>query len=448
MTKRILAVLLLLPILYAAAPQASAADPPTDLARARALLDAGKNEEAWQLLLRLVREEPADSERNLLFARASYATGRDNQGILAMERVVDLNPDDASLRRELAFAYAKAGDKASAALEMEAVRAQAPQLCDEDAMAKLEKYLGSVDEQKDRFVATGRLAAGIMWDSNVNTGIESLDVSVVDVNMRLDDKARKKASLGEFTNGTLNLGWKLGEDTPWWLAGEISWFGKVYDRHVPNNQRFGWARGAVGLRRSSASSFFQLRAHSDVASYQPWEQLTTMGGDMTWLYALTPNVQVMASAGLDKRYYMTNDGQSGTYWYAGGYARLLWGGEREHSLLAGARALGAEADADNYSYDGWEAIGRLTLRFAGKLDVEPYLAWRQAFFRDAATSLSAQLHEGRRHDDTFMSGVTLTWHWTEHLASEVSWQYTKNWSNSEFYRYDQHIVSTGLVLTF
>ena len=83
-----------------------------------------------------------------------------------------------------------------------------------------------------------------------------------------------------------------------------------------------------------------------------------------------------------------------------------------------------------------------------KLDVQPYLAWRQKFFHGAATRFSDQQHEGRRHDDTFMSGVTLTWHWTEHLASELGWQFTKNWSNSDFYKYDQHVVNTGIVFTF
>ena len=53
-----------------------------------------------------------------------------------------------------------------------------------------------------------------------------------------------------------------------------------------------------------------------------------------------------------------------------------------------------------------------------------------------------------RLDQTLTTGVSLTWHWTEHLATEVGWQYNKTHSNSEFFCYDQHQIKMGMVFTF
>ncbi len=47
-----------------------------------------------------------------------------------------------------------------------------------------------------------------------------------------------------------------------------------------------------------------------------------------------------------------------------------------------------------------------------------------------------------------MTGLGLTWNFSENVGVEVGWQYLKSYSNSPLYRYDQHQISTGLVFSF
>lgn len=60
------------------------------LDQAKSMLAQGKNEEAWQMLRNLMRKEPENIEVNVLLSQAAFATGRDNQAINAIERVVEL----------------------------------------------------------------------------------------------------------------------------------------------------------------------------------------------------------------------------------------------------------------------------------------------------------------------------------------------------------------------
>ena len=128
--------------------------------------------------------------------------------------------------------------------------------------------------------------------------------------------------------------------------------------------------------------------------------------------------------------------------------RWLWGKKNANSIMAGARAIGAGTREDLYSYDGWEGMVRLNLSPIERLDIAPFVGYREQYYHDPATTLSYVMGEDNRFDQTWMTGVFLTWHWTEHLATEVGWQYNKNNSNSEFYQYDQHQINLGMVYTF
>ena len=209
MLKR-LAFLLLLVFLAAPALAAPLEAPGAGLAvaeyleQAKLLLKDGKGEEAWKMLSRLLREEPDNPQLNVLLTEAAFATGRDNQAIAAMERVVAAYPDNAQLRQALAKAYARAGDEAGYASEMQEALRLDPNIADEDQQYDLAKVAERQAQRYDRFLAAGRLALGVLWDSNPTGGLDNLDLDIGPFTFRLSDDAGKKPSFGEYANGSLN----------------------------------------------------------------------------------------------------------------------------------------------------------------------------------------------------------------------------------------------------
>lgn len=357
------------------------------LEQAKILLKDGKAEEAWKMLSGLLREEPDNPQLNVLLTEAGFATGRDNQAIAAMERVVADYPDNAQLRQALAKAYARAGDEAGYTSEMaEALRLD-PTIADEDQQADLGKIAQRQSSRYDRFLATGRLALGVLWDSNPTGGLDNLDLDIGPFVFRLNDDAGKKPSFGEYANGSLNWSWRLGEDTPWYVGGDIGFYGKVYNRDLPSNQNFTWGRASLGLRHVGEKHLFDIRAKIENAGYDPFESMTAKGGEMSFVYSLLPNFQLIARGGVENRLYMEHDEKDGTYWNAGLYGRYLINQGR-HSLLGGIRYIGSSTGTDRWSYEGFDATLRLDLNFFRKLDVSPFVGWRQTNYRDASTTLT------------------------------------------------------------
>lgn len=442
-------LLALLLMLAAALPlmAAEAAQPATEIRQARALLQEGRNEEAWAILTRLLRTEPESVEVNVLLSQAAFATGRDNQALAALERLAEIHPDSASLQLALAKAYARAGDEASSAVAMaEAVRLD-PHVATADEREDLEKAAKLSARRYDRFMATGRLALGIIWDSNATCGVDSLDIDIGDYNFHLHEDAEKKAAFGEYLNGNLSWSWRLAEESTWHLAGDFAAYGKIYNEELPANRSFTWGRAAVGLREISGRHMFDFRGVVNNASWEPFESSTGIGGEATWLYQLRPGLDLILRGALESRAYMEYDGKDGLYWNGGIYGRLHFGNSG-NTLLAGIKAIGASAEEDRFSYDGFEAIARLDIAVLRKLTVSPFAAWRHSAFHGAATRLSAAYGEENRMDDLLMTGIGFTWSWTEHLATEAGWQYIKNNSTTPLYRYDQHQINMGMVFSF
>lgn len=417
------------------------------LDRARSLLKEGKAEEAWQMLRNLLREEPDNVEVNVLLSQAAFATGRDNQALTAMERLSDLYPDNAALRLALAKAYARAGDEASSAFEMaEALRLN-PDIANEEQQEDLEKAAKLSARRFDRLMAAGRLSMGFIWDSNATGGLDSLDVELGDYTFRLHEDAEKKSAFGEYVKGNLNWSWRLGDSSPWYLAGDFALYGKTYNRDLPSNQNFTWGRAALGIRHVGAKHMFDLRLKADNVTYDPFESATSAGAEASFVYQLLPDFQLIGRLTGESRNYLEYDGKNGFYWTGGIYGRYQFG-EGRHAILAGIKSINADTDEDRFSYNGFEAMLRMDLGLTRKLQFTPFFGWRHSQFHDASTRLTRHYGEDDRMDDMLITGCGFTYAWTEHIATEIGWQYIKNNSTSPFYRYDQHQISTGIVFSF
>ena len=149
------------------------ASPADDL---KALLAEGKAAEAYALGLRNA-DQLGDPAFDFHYGIAAIDTGHAADGILALERYIVQFPDNGAARAELARGYFVLGDDVRARQEFEALQKQNPPA---QLATVIERYLDAIRAREGAFRTTARayLEAGIGHDSNVNSGVDSQNISL------------------------------------------------------------------------------------------------------------------------------------------------------------------------------------------------------------------------------------------------------------------------------
>ncbi|MHB1116798.1 surface lipoprotein assembly modifier [Sideroxydans sp.] len=158
--------------------QGSKVDVPEELLRnAEGLLNAGKAEEAYQLLSAKDFEYSGNSEFDYLLGIAALDSGHPDKATLALERVLAVDPNFAGARLDMARAYFHLGDLPRAKTELEAVMKQEPP---EAARITIEKYLAAIDsaEEAKKTRYSAYLEGTVGRDTNVNNSTSQSDVAI------------------------------------------------------------------------------------------------------------------------------------------------------------------------------------------------------------------------------------------------------------------------------
>src|SRR5690606_21397555 len=178
--KRAAAVIALaLAVLPAARPQAAPlelASPPGMLARliaeGRELVGRGEAEAAYAALAAQLGLYAGDPEFDYLLGIAALDTGRAGEALLALERVLLVQPDHLQARAELGRAYLATGEyeNARAAFRDVAARDIPP-----EARRLVGRYLGEIArlEPRQRIAITGLIGLEFGYDSDANVGSSS-----------------------------------------------------------------------------------------------------------------------------------------------------------------------------------------------------------------------------------------------------------------------------------
>ena len=158
-------LIVLLGVLVATGP-ARAQDALLDAARAR--LEAGDAAGAYALLLPAEEQRAGEPAFDYLIGIAALDSGQPTSAVFALERVVEVQPDNALARAELARAYATLREFESARRELASVR-EGP--VPASAQAQVERYLGAVESAISRASTQirGYLGVRVGYDSNVNS---------------------------------------------------------------------------------------------------------------------------------------------------------------------------------------------------------------------------------------------------------------------------------------
>ncbi len=401
-------------------------------------LKSGNHEKAFEYYSRLLREDPLDDEINLGYARAATQTQNYGQAVLAYERLLSKYPNEPTLLKELAYVLSIQNDSQRAELEL----AKDGTASKEESAKLAEKW----SDEHDRTQITGKLSAGMIYDSNVNNGPASNDVSLGNWNFSLINN-KAKETLAGFVGAQVDAGYRLDIVSPWWVVGSANVFARynanqdLYDMKLASSE---FVAASAGIRYLGSKVLVDIRAKAQIIDYAFLQNVYAIGPEANIIYAVNPKVHLITRANIDNRVYSGNDPYNGWYGSAGQYVRLFMG-EGGHNVTIGGRYLGGTAREMALSYDGFEA--NLDFMFVlpwHDIHIAPFIAYGGEYFYGTATIFE----EEYRNDHRIRTGVNVSIPLNESWKIEVGYQFMNNISNSELYTYSQHIVNTGITWSF
>ena len=405
-------------------------------AEASTLLRQGKTVEAYDLYSLLLRETPDDDEVNIGLARSAMAASRPNQAVMAYERLLEKYPQEDALHKEIAQVYMALGDKDEAQRHLDRVTTTNGE--SGDWLARWEKNYNPVQFH-------GKIRAGVLFDSNANQGPASKTMSLGNFKVNVPG-AKKKESIGAYGAFQLNAGYRLDQIGPWWLVGDAQGYarGNANNDLEHNDSRYWqWGRVSGGVRYLDSRNMLDMRLKMETFDYEFNQHVQAGGPELLYAHAVRSDIQLITRAGIDQRAYSIDNYRNGQYWQIGQYVRFLFG-EQNHEFVVGGRYTGGAADRNNYSYDGWEGSLRFGFKLPHQFELAPFVSFAQEYYKGPATALETK----DRRDDRLRVGTTLTYNINEAWSVEASYQYTDTYSTSSLYKYNQHIISTGIAWSF
>ena len=371
---------------------------------------------------------------------AALDTGRYGEAVIALQRVLAVQPDNAPARAELARAYALAGD-------IDTARAEFATVVDDPTLPDpvRQRFTGFVRQFDRQISGGGSNVSGFLdarggHDSNINS---ATDLGTITIPLF--------AFLGP---GTLGAGARAQEDEFYELAGGVS------------------AVGAVGRQdRVFGSVLGTWRDNLDSSAFDQASVTGTAG----YAHSFANRDVISLSA------------QAQQFWFGGDPYRTAYGAIAQYThLLEGGRAVTASARWTRLDFEGqplldadrFEAgLGYVTRVMSASLSGgkeetrraagEPYSNWFGQAQVGAELPLSERVAavlgaavDMRRYDAPDVLFLTkrseerldltagLKFALLDNLFLQPRATYTRNWSNIALYDFDRWTVSAGVRFEF
>ena len=400
----------------------------------------GQMGKAYQLLAPQLSVRAGDPDFDYAFGIAAVDAGHVPEGILAFQRVLALQPDNAQARAEIARAYARMGDVESARAQFETVLGD-PSIPD-PVRQRFTGILRDLDRKRDGggTDVAGYLEAAGGFDSNINaaTNLTSITLPLLAF---LGPASLSGAAVSQ-ESGFFGTSGGISVRAP--FSAQTSGFASVLgdSRFNTRNSAFDQitAAGTAGLSHTLASS--------DVASLSGQYQRFWLGGDhyrtaygviAQYTKRLAGGRALSFGANWYRLDYPTDplrdaDRYTGTVTYAGRMVVISASGGKENVRRAGA---------DNLS-NGFASIN---------VGLEKPLSSRVALVANAAAEMRRHdaadpLFLERRHDVQLDATVGLKALITGNLYLRPSVSYARNISNLALYDYRRFTASLAVRAEF
>jgi hypothetical protein len=389
--------------------------------RAEGLLNSGRGEEAYALFSGLLAKFPGHNALRLGLARAAVLSGRPREA----------EPVYAELS-------AKFPDVPAIAAEKETVRRM---------------LAGENVPSPSPTVWSGSLRAGLIYDSNANTGTASEELTLGDWLVRIPD-AKRRQTLAAYLGALLNVNRRFGASGSWSFVGDMQAFLRGNGNPALgrlHNREWQWGRIAGGLRYGDDANLLDVRCKGETLDYEFDNSVTAVGPELTYIRALTEKMQLISSVNAEWRFYRSafDDRiaeRNGFYGQAGESLRFFWGEDARYSFSVGGCYLWGEPRdrATRYRYQGASIPLAITWKATEALDVAPHASITWEIYDSPATVLES----ANRRDKRLRGGLDATFRLTDGWSVEAGYAYVKNDSTSALYTYDQHTVTVGIAWSF
>lgn len=423
-------------------PHAAHARQDETVAQAATMISAQKGEQAYRLLLPQMDQRAGDPDYDYVLGLAAADSGRPAEAIVAFQRVLSVQPDNAQARAELARAYALAGDIDTARAQFDTV-VQDPSLPD-----PVRQRFDRIVRDYDRNIAgggtdiTGFADISVGLDSNVNAATDLTQITI--------------PLFAAFGPGALAPGARAQDDGFFEAVAGIS-------AVAPLSRQTRLFGSVLGNWRDNFDS--RNRAFDQAA-------LTGSAG----LAHTLPSRDVLSLSGQVQQFWYGHDSYRQAYGAIGQYTHRLKGGEalsvsgeffitrherdtlrdsqrygisvayaaRDFILSAGGGHEEADARAgDHFSNDYVRASVGFEKPLAPRLSVVGGLTG-QLRRHDAADPLFLD----KRKDEQVDASLGLKVRISDALYARPRVSYTRNWSNIALYDYERATVSLGIRAEF
>jgi tetratricopeptide (TPR) repeat protein len=419
--------------------------------RAKSLLASGNAKQAYAELEPLQGTLSGNPEYDYLLGVAALDSGRIDEAIIALERVLALVPNHAGAQMDLARAYYAAGSFDLAEAAFVRLRAASPPPA---AQAAISRYLDAIRARRNQAQAGWASYAelGLGYDSNI-TGVPT-DFGVAAqqsfglVGIEATGNAVKRSAA--FTQGAVGTEYARPISGGWALFAGGDLRGRAYRHESDFNSlaadvRAGAARNDGPQQWRFMGNYLEFRQRGDApGDPQPTNDRRMGGVSADWRRALDSKTQI----GFGMQYNAVRFPRNGIEDFNQVYLSASWLRSFERrgvpllyitGFVTDDRATHSFADGTTKSKNLAGVRGLLQYSLDAKLQVFGGLGAIVRRDKDAFAR-STEVEKGR---DVFgEANAGLLWTFREKCALRLLYAYTHNSSNIDIYDFNRHEISS------
>ncbi|WP_241235104.1 porin family protein [Amphritea opalescens] len=404
----------------------------------KALLDAGRFSEAYDLALNYIDDLEGDPTFDLQYGVAAIDSGHVSEGVFALERVAFFAPENPLVSLELARGYYLLEQFDKAQQLFEAVLLLNPP---DNTRVRIATYLDRINQQS--FPITRVRSFIEVWrgyDSNINSGPES---QTTIVSLSSDALGQGDPFNRVQMGSTIEHQYAADRQLDVSLKGNF----RYYDNE--SEQDFSTLSLSGGHSWTQQNNRYRLGADLQHFSRDGEGYRDLLGINGSWTHQLDKQSQWRLYGGISSLDYVDSSWKDSTQSYLGGNY-LLSGNHRWKPLWFAGAFVGqetpdtagilADAQVDRFF---WGANLGVQLSLSDKLTLTPALTFQSSRYKG-----DDWLYRVRRQDDYTIFNLNLEWavenNWTVLAGYSVSHAN----SNIELYEYDRQQTVLGLRYSF
>jgi len=343
------------------------------LGDARQFLDHKQAARAYELLAAQAGTLAGTANFDYLLGIAALDSGHPSEAVFALERVLDIEPDNALARAELARAYFLLGEDETARQEFEALRQGALPAGMQDT---IDHYLSAIDKRgtDQSFDLNPYVSMGLGYDSNVNGATDASQIALPALGnllATLDSTGRKQRS------GIMDLGAGIRFGKP--IHQGLSYFGSIdFDERLALQQSEFSTRtadGALGLHWQQGQDQYRLSAQGQRYFVNGTPNRNLAGTQLQWQHQFSAANQFSLFGQFSIQRYPDQSVRDVNS-YTGGAAWVHAFSGKGSALLFGSLFLGTDDELTDSRQDQGRDFGGLRIggQYALSAKMQAYTA--------------------------------------------------------------------------